>query len=122
MKYNSIKVFQLLIIKILSLIFSLGECMNLEKIRKLKNFSQQEVANVLKISQGSYCNYEKGKRQPDINTLIKLSDLFNVSLDALVRDKSYRYSENQQQLIMLIENLNETECAKVAGFIEGMKR
>ena len=96
--------------------------MNLEKIRKAKKFSQQEVANVLKMSQGSYCNYEKGKRQPDVDTLIKLADLFNVSLDSLVRDKTYKHTEIQQQLILLIENLNETECAKVFGFIEGLKK
>ena len=96
--------------------------MNLEKIRKSRNLSQQEVANILKISHGSYCNYEKGKRQPDIVTLVKLAELFNVSLDVLVRDKTYKYSENQQQLIMLIENLNETQCAKVIGYIEAIKK
>lgn len=54
------------------------------KLRKEQDRTQQEVAEALGISQKTYCNYEKGNRKPDIETLIALADYFRVPIDFLV--------------------------------------
>ena len=99
--------------------------MNLEKIRKEKRLSQKEVSKILNITQGSYSNYESGKREPDIATLIKLSELFHTSIDNLLKDNQDKINTNshpkyQEDLINMIEQLNMVECAKVEAYVYGL--
>lgn len=46
----------------------------LKELRKAKGLTQHQLANELGISQQSYARYEKGDREPNIATLIKLAD------------------------------------------------
>lgn len=57
---------------------------NLKKHRKLSNFSQKYVSEKIDISLRIYQYYESGNRIPPIDKLIKLADLFDVSIDYLV--------------------------------------
>lgn len=59
--------------------------MKLKEIRKSKGITQQKLAKELYITQQALCNYEQGKREPDVQMLIKLADYFGVSVDYLVR-------------------------------------
>lgn len=52
--------------------------------RKKMNYTQQRVADHLGITRPAYTAYERGSRQPDYDTLKKLSDLFEVSIDYLI--------------------------------------
>ena len=56
----------------------------LKELRKLKNMTQQKVANYLNISQQAYAKYELDLAEPDLTTLTKLSKLFNCSVDYLM--------------------------------------
>ena len=56
----------------------------LVEIRKKKGYSQLKVAMDLNISREALSYYETGKRNPDINMLIRMSDYFNVSIDYLL--------------------------------------
>lgn len=62
---------------------------NLRKLRIAKGLQQKELAPILNIKISTYCQYETGKRQPDYDTLKKIADYFNVSIDYLIgRDTS----------------------------------
>lgn len=52
--------------------------------RKLNKLTQIEVANYLKISQPSYIRYENGSAEPSYDNLVKIADLFDVSIDYLL--------------------------------------
>lgn len=56
----------------------------LKELRAEKGYSQTEMANILGISQPAYANYERGARQADYDTLSKLAEIFNVSIDYLL--------------------------------------
>lgn len=56
----------------------------LVQLRKAKKNTQKEIADFLKTTQTTYARYENGTRQPDIETLCKLADYFNVSVDYLL--------------------------------------
>jgi len=56
---------------------------NLKKCRKDKNKTQREAAKEMGISELSYQNYELGRREPRIETLNKIADYFDVSIDYL---------------------------------------
>ena len=62
----------------------------LVEIRKKKGYSQLKVAMDLYISREALSYYETGKRNPDLNMLIKLSDYFNVSIDYLIRGEEFK--------------------------------
>ena len=57
--------------------------------RKLNNLTQRQVASALNISQPSYIRYENGGAEPNIEKLVKLADLFDVSLDYLLGREKY---------------------------------
>lgn len=56
----------------------------LKDLRKTKNLRQQDIADKLGISVSGYGNYELGQREPDFETLKKLSNFFEVSVDYLI--------------------------------------
>ncbi|WLD29451.1 helix-turn-helix transcriptional regulator [Clostridioides sp. ZZV14-6105] len=57
---------------------------NLKKLRKIHQYTQEELAEKLNISRQSVAKWEKGESAPDIDSCIKLAKLYNVKLDDLV--------------------------------------
>lgn len=57
---------------------------NLKKIRLQQGFTQKDIAQKLKTSQQVYSRYERGDHEPDMQTLCKLADIFEVSVDYLL--------------------------------------
>lgn len=53
----------------------------LKELRLAYNLTQQQLAEELKISRVNYTRYENGKVRPDYETLIKLADFYDISLD-----------------------------------------
>ena len=56
----------------------------LRELRKLKGLTQKEVALAINVSAQSYGYYENWINKPDPETLIKLADFFEVSVDYLI--------------------------------------
>lgn len=56
----------------------------LTNLRKQNGFTQKEMAQKLKMTQQAYSRYERSECQPDIDTLCKLADIFEVSVDYLL--------------------------------------
>lgn len=65
------------------------EMRGLKEIRKKRKLNQLKVAMDLSISREALSFYENGKRSPDINMLVRLSDYFNVSIDYLILGKEF---------------------------------
>ena len=57
--------------------------------RKLNKLTQRQVADYLKIAQPSYIRYENGSSEPSLETLVKLADLFDISVDYLLGRSEY---------------------------------
>ena len=57
--------------------------------RKLNNLTQRQLAEYLNIAQPSYIRYENGTSQPTLENLVKLADLFDVSIDYLCGRGNY---------------------------------
>ena len=56
----------------------------LARLRKEKGFTQEDIADKINISPQAVSKWENDISSPDIQTLIKLSDIFEVSLDDLL--------------------------------------
>lgn len=59
------------------------------ELRKTYKLTQRDMANKLGISQPSYIRYERGEAEPTIERLIKIADIFDVSLDYLTGRTDY---------------------------------
>lgn len=57
---------------------------NLKEIRKKYGYSQKDVADALNVTQGSVSAWEQGRWFPDISSLVKLADLYGISIDTLL--------------------------------------
>ncbi len=62
----------------------------LRLIRKKRNISQLKVAMDLSISREALSHYETGKRSPDVNLLVQLSEYFDTSIDFLITGKDFK--------------------------------
>lgn len=58
--------------------------MKLKELRKEKGISQLKLAMDLSMNQNTISRYENEERQADYETLIKIADYFNVSIDYLL--------------------------------------
>lgn len=63
--------------------------MRISFLRKKYRMSQSEVAMILNISPSTLGMYEQGRRVPSLDILVKLSHLFDVSLDFLITGHEY---------------------------------
>lgn len=59
---------------------------NILKIRKDNNLTQDDLAEKYYVTRQTISNWETGKSYPDLETLVKISDDFNISLDILLKE------------------------------------
>ena len=60
----------------------------IKRRRQELNFSQQQVANHLYVSRKTISHWENGNSYPNIGSLIKMSNYFQISLDPLIKEDS----------------------------------
>lgn len=66
----------------------------LYEIRRKKGYSQLKIAMDLNISREAISYYENGKRCPNLEMLVQLSEYFNVSIDYLITGKEFIHCGN----------------------------
>ena len=80
----------------------------LQKLRKEKGFSQEELADALGISRQAVSKWERAEASPDTDNLICLAKLYNVSLDSLLdTDETIEELKEEQK-----EKAEESEKVK----------
>lgn len=58
---------------------------NIKYLRQLKNLSQEQLAEELKVTRSRIGGYEEARNEPPIDLLIRLSEFFHVAIDALIK-------------------------------------
>lgn len=96
--------------------------MNLKEIRLKNGYTQKEIADKIKTNRVNYNRYELEKGEPDITTLIKLADLYHVSIDELVGrqhenqiDKGL-LSDTELNIINIMKELNPLMLNKLESY------
>lgn len=57
---------------------------NIQKFRKAKNITQEELAEELNVTRQAVSNWETDKTQPDVDTLTQLSEALDVTVEELI--------------------------------------
>lgn len=65
----------------------------LKNLRKEAGFTQVDVASKLGISQPAYASWERGVKKPTQEKLVKIAQIFNVSIDYLVGNSEEKLDE-----------------------------
>ena len=60
---------------------------NLQNLRKIKNMSQEELAEKLEVSRQAVSKWESGNGYPETEKLISICEIFDCSMDELVKGK-----------------------------------
>lgn len=61
----------------------------LREVRMKRGFTQQSTADLLDIALRTYQHYEEGTRSPSLESLSKIGDIFNISIDYLLGRDDY---------------------------------
>lgn len=65
----------------------------LQSLRKLKNYSQEDLAEMLGVSRQAVSKWESDQANPDINNIIKLREIYSVSTDYILMGKEEKPSK-----------------------------
>lgn len=85
--------------------------LRLKELRTNRKLRQEDVANKMEIARTTYAMYEQNKREPDNDTLQRLADFFEVSVDYLLGRSDYPRKPNEN-----IRNSNtSSHVIQVAG-------
>jgi transcriptional regulator with XRE-family HTH domain len=90
----------------------------LRELRLKRNLSQEEVARHIGITRSAYSHYEINNRQPVYETLIKLADFFNVSIDYILFGNNSSPlrrawdTPDAQEMLQLFQNMSPEQRKK----------
>lgn len=82
---------------------SFGE--KLIKLRKERGFSQEELGNKLEVARQTISKWELGETTPEMDKIIKIGEIFDISLDELLKN------------IDIKNSINNTNTQKLAGIL-----
>lgn len=88
----------------------------LKEIRKISGMTQEELADKLNVSRQTISKWEKGLSTPDLEMAIQFCDLFQISLDELLKEERMERKlsledimrtnkRNQRQLVLLMSSV-----------------
>lgn len=90
---------------------------NIRALRKQKRLTQEQLAEVLRVTVGAVYKWEAGLSQPELKTIMELADFFDTSVDALL---GYEMKDNRLQAT--VERLKRYRDEKDrSGFAEAEK-
>lgn len=65
----------------------------IKEARTIKKMTQQELADLLNISRSAISNWEVGRNYPDLDIIVQLSDILEISLNTLLREDKIMVKE-----------------------------
>ncbi|MGE1044203.1 helix-turn-helix domain-containing protein [Bacillus wiedmannii] len=80
----------------------------LSELRKNKKWSLQDTADQLGIAKSTYAGYETGYRWPSLQSLSKIADLFDTSVDYILGRTDDARSKDVIEIAELMKNPNKT--------------
>ena len=68
----------------------------IKRLRQDKGLNQEQLAEQLYVTRQAVSNWETGKTQPDIETLTKIAEFFNVSVEYLIYGKEPKTATGEE--------------------------
>lgn len=98
---------------------------NLKSLRRQNNLTQKELAQKLNVSHSNVSGWEKGKWQPDLDSVIKICKLFGCSSDYLIGLKTDNKNNEvikskdplEEELVNLFSELDFGSKNQIIGYV-----
>ena len=95
---------------------------NLIFYRKLRNITQKQLADGIRVAATTLSGWERGVATPDIDTLFAICNFLQISLDdicgVIPDEDTYFVTPEEKKLLLDYQKLNETGKAKLQERIE----
>ncbi|WP_339234535.1 helix-turn-helix transcriptional regulator [Oceanobacillus sp. FSL W7-1281] len=103
-----------------------GFGLRLENLRDKYDYSKTEISSKLGFTDNVYGSYEREDRRPSFETVIKLADIFDVSIDYLIRGEEYQPKDEEMyedvaQLLHIVKELKPEPRRKLLEFLKLMQ-
>ena len=82
----------------------------LKKKREERNYTQKELAELLNVSRQTISSWEVGRTYPDLDIIVKLSDLYKIPLDLLLK-------EDSKLVETISEKARKSERRKILNYV-----
>ncbi len=97
----------------------------IKELRQKHRMSQIRLSIELEVSQEAVSAYENGRCYPAFQTLLKLSEIFNASVDYIMgltdeNVKPVSLTDNENILINTFKKLDELKQEKAISYIQGL--
>ncbi|EAA0062632.1 TPA: helix-turn-helix domain-containing protein [Listeria monocytogenes] len=92
----------------------------LKQLRKNNNKTQEDISKILGISRGAYSHIENGRNEPDMETIVKLANIFGVSTDYLLGRSNNGFIDTIAAHID--SNATEEEMDEILAYIEEKRK
>ena len=73
---------------------------SIKKLREERGMTQDELAEKLNVTRQAVSNWETGKTQPDIETLTRMAEIFDVSVERIIYG-----SERKERIVQVSRNV-----------------
>lgn len=92
-------------------------CNSIKRLRKAKNLSQEQLAEAMSVSTASVSKWETGQSLPELSTLVKMADFFEISIDAMVGHclSESRYSPITSEKAQIVDKFVVDDFSKIYG-------
>ena len=87
------------------------------KLRSEKNLSQGDISDLLGVSRQSVSKWENDGAIPDLDKIIKLAEIFGVTIDELVKGKSVSSPEEAKNETIIIKKESNFPPRKIIGTV-----
>ena len=100
--------------------------MRLRELRKNNRLKQNDIAQYLHVAESTYRGYENDSSEPNLSTIKKIADYYNVSLDYLCEHETTNlidtssFSDTKKGCVLLLKKLNEQNATILLGYITHM--
>ncbi|MBQ7123268.1 MAG: helix-turn-helix transcriptional regulator [Oscillospiraceae bacterium] len=94
---------------------TLGE--KIYQLRTERNLSQGDLSDLLEVSRQSVSKWENGAATPDLDKIVKLSEIFGITIDELVKGEELPVIENGKPAEIVIKKENSFPPRKISGTV-----
>lgn len=88
---------------------------NLRKLRKMKNLSQEDLAERMNVSRQSVSKWETGDAYPEINNILELCKIFHCHINDLVNDSIIDADSLDEDVKMNVVKFKQDQQSKMKG-------
>jgi transcriptional regulator with XRE-family HTH domain len=84
----------------------------IKEYRENKKMTQKDIAEILEVEPGTVSKYESGTLEPNIESLKRLAETFEITVDELINEENEKFDVSK---INVLEVLKEQKNMKLKG-------